>query len=1663
MKLRDILPSSDDLKRMQGVEADLFRRRRTGSVAGVIAILGATAQLVFQIAKSDYFENLLNLIRSAFDSQVAGKIDPSAFIVLVISGIAIVTYFLLRRTSVLFKESREPFRYTFWVEPFTLVEGTPGTRFPIVGDDRFKLLNYDLCELLNERIKRFSLLKEYTGKNDKEGRQAEYAFRVSPSHIHISGQYAIREEEKDQWIIHVMPTIRLGPSGANATLAHPIRYPLRQRSSSAYPLTAEEYLQIVERVYSRIATEIYDRIETDVQEKIKLFPTSSLRSVAYFYEAEDFARSNTIDAYQRSIDLYRKSLKRFGLWRSQTVIGWFLRRRIFWRLAIRIQHRFARVVIGYVKCLIYRREISALSGRYRYPLYRVPEILCPVIRNLRLLQEHLSKPCGEDSNLIALSYPDRSWKSILTFRPDEGVFKQQREVLFQAYLVESLTHHLLGTRKLALQSFQEASRTAPDRIKIDPLYLLVQGVLESSPAQAILSLQAATEFAPDFQIASWFLAQRLEFEFKDRGELVLSRARVVLDGYQEVLKINPGNIAALAAQGYIYWLVCRPDDKVEDNQPARRKFEEGREVKAIARETFIGQLNYGLARIAAESGRFDECFQYLESVATDPSIAAFSDFSGSRGTTMYYEAIGRGVLGRFRCFKERVESLISRLERLPGGRWRDTNIGETFSDKTIRTVYSFVLNDYGNACLNFFHRFGDREQLNEAISAYEHATRENRDNAVAWFGLRNAYSWSERSDEVAGALERVKLLAPRWPIAAYEYAMVSTTDARKQVDVVEKQIKEARAAVEKAAETFRQAQKDYGLEKTPVSQGSYAASGLAEQGQLNRFVVTDDALRRFKEQFHQLDISRQLEPMKNKVFEDARAFEKEVRRLVVTPRLSEREMAELRKVTRAISLRSASIDASHRSRVLSDEEKQLRLAAERLSQAEKSHKDMQKKLEDLETSRDEIKKKLAEQVKSAIELIGSTCKFSSLFDKENHRLTVDRLIRQQWKHLETNDVEAMVALAGVLANGSTDEKDLLAAKHLTAHILDHLPEHWDGLQSMAKVLFELKARPGNSELNDLIKEEKDYRVRIIQLIEKKEIHNDSSMFASLYWLALMLYPDIENFKMHCRELVEKPENERVFNFIEGLDERRPDSAKQLENVGVYHFIVGRVFQSLGLLNDALAEFETCVKKTPGQALYHFALGTALRDRGDLGRARDEYSKAFRLSPERSIFAEGLADCINRLGVRKHNAGDYGQAADFYRHAITLNPHKSLYHQNLAVACEASWNEDRRAEARLVRDAASAAMEAHRLDPSDVESADRALKLQRKLATIETLGRPAIEMYPIITPTAIEVGPGLQMLTQDGSKLTEEVERRDEKMRTRLQELFGMKFQKVRVRETDTLPAGTYIIMIMETPLVSGNVSTDKLFCPITLKQAQEHGIESGSKGVNPCDGTEGCWISMADRAKALALDIDLWDWLEYILRHLMCIVEMNAVEYLGHQEVFGLLEEHQDASLREFAESDTRLSDLTEVLRGLVIERVPIRALEEIVGQFRALREENFAGEIIEAVRMMPIVKRTLPGNDGTYNLFVLGKRFEEAIRESIYGVKESRVLAMLPEKCQECLVAVRNSGASLPKGAVVVRDPNLRPFVRKLIELEFPRVPVLSERELSERIRKETITEVDL
>ena len=127
---------------------------------------------------------------------------------------------------------------------------------------------------------------------------------TAQSHIHIDGTYGVRENAQDVWNVEVLPRVRVGPHSP-ATVAHLVKFTVGAGQS----LAPEAYEKLLERLYFSVASHLYPQIRVDVGRKINLLPKRYFRASAYFHEARDYARSNTLDAYEQARELYAEVIR----------------------------------------------------------------------------------------------------------------------------------------------------------------------------------------------------------------------------------------------------------------------------------------------------------------------------------------------------------------------------------------------------------------------------------------------------------------------------------------------------------------------------------------------------------------------------------------------------------------------------------------------------------------------------------------------------------------------------------------------------------------------------------------------------------------------------------------------------------------------------------------------------------------------------------------------------------------------------------------------------------------------------------------------------------------------------------------------------------------------------------------------------------------------------------------------------------------------------------------------------------------------------------------------------------------------------------------------------------------------------------------------------------
>src|ERR1700737_3849609 len=327
MNLPNILPPSDLLRQVEGVESGLRQQRRLGILGWTGLTLSVAAQTAVLILNSQYAQSLWSALSHLNIPDLIRVIGPRWPVVIFLP---LVVLFAVLATWNRFwlKEAQEPFRFTYFVEEFVPVSAESTTA-------EMAEVRFSLNRRLSERIARLSLLKEAPAESP-DGIRRE-------SHVHVSATYLVKRERDDagKRVLEITPWVRIGPVGRPDSLAHPVRVsldqderaggsvdqgegagwsigsvpPSRRRSNPVdaldVKLTPPLIEQVLERLYFSVASQIYAQIRKDVQRKIDLLPTPSFRAIAYFYEALDHARSNTVDAYDEARKLYDAALQLF--------------------------------------------------------------------------------------------------------------------------------------------------------------------------------------------------------------------------------------------------------------------------------------------------------------------------------------------------------------------------------------------------------------------------------------------------------------------------------------------------------------------------------------------------------------------------------------------------------------------------------------------------------------------------------------------------------------------------------------------------------------------------------------------------------------------------------------------------------------------------------------------------------------------------------------------------------------------------------------------------------------------------------------------------------------------------------------------------------------------------------------------------------------------------------------------------------------------------------------------------------------------------------------------------------------------------------------------------------------------------------------------------------
>jgi type III secretion protein V len=339
-------------------------------------------------------------------------------------------------------------------------------------------------------------------------------------------------------------------------------------------------------------------------------------------------------------------------------------------------------------------------------------------------------------------------------------------------------------------------------------------------------------------------------------------------------------------------------------------------------------------------------------------------------------------------------------------------------------------------------------------------------------------------------------------------------------------------------------------------------------------------------------------------------------------------------------------------------------------------------------------------------------------------------------------------------------------------------------------------------------------------------------------------------------------------------------------------------------------------------------------------------------------------------------------------------------------------------------------------------------------------QPKLPMaVPVILETSVSVTPFVDVSAQ-GARFIEEL---IPQMREWIFSELGVHFPGVRVRgDAPYLDNNTYMIYINEVPAATGVVHPGRFFTSDGLDQIMLMGVQ-GIPGPHPTGEKKGLWITAADADRVPPGVGNLVQPDEYIAVHLAHVLRRNVDDLLGIQDVQNVLDlmEQQgyEALVKAVVPKLLSVQRLTDVLRRLLREDVSIRnmrAVLEALAEWAAF--ENDPVYLTEYVRMSlkQYIGFKFSGGRPVMSVFLLDPSIEQAVQGGIQQSASGSSLSLDPTISHEILEAFRKALGDTRRVTkpIVLTQMEVRYFVKRLLEFEFPQVTVLSFQELPSELQ---------
>jgi len=301
--------------------------------------------------------------------------------------------------------------------------------------------------------------------------------------------------------------------------------------------------------------------------------------------------------------------------------------------------------------------------------------------------------------------------------------------------------------------------------------------------------------------------------------------------------------------------------------------------------------------------------------------------------------------------------------------------------------------------------------------------------------------------------------------------------------------------------------------------------------------------------------------------------------------------------------------------------------------------------------------------------------------------------------------------------------------------------------------------------------------------------------------------------------------------------------------------------------------------------------------------------------------------------------------------------------------------------------------------------------------------------------------------------------------------MGIRYPGVQVKASVPLPPNSFLLRLKDVPVTTATINEGMVLVNDSPANLSIFSIP-GEETKNPATGKPASWVEAKFKERLLQSGIRVWDVAEILMLHLSGFEKKYAAEFLDLQEVQVLLDKLSQAFptlVQEVVPKVVSLHTVTDVLQRLVQEEISIHDIRTILQALsewgRLEKDPVMLAEYVRSSLKRYISYKYAEGKN-TLMVHLLDPEIEDMIGSSIQRTSTGNYLALDPDSSQDVLYTFRQEFAHLPPTAqrpVIITDMEIRRYVRRLLEMDFEQVVVLSYQELSPELNIQPLGRITL